>query len=159
MNDKDWQDLQQELIAQFRLGPFTAHDHDHWRRVEAYGIYLAQANQADLEVVRLFAWIHDSQRFEESHDPEHGQRAADFAERRCSFLEPDRLALLMDACRDHEKGFTSQDATIGACWDADRLDLDRVGRVPDPDYLSTQTGKTLALMRANDRRRLVGVNP
>ncbi|MCA9794566.1 MAG: hypothetical protein KC910_22315, partial [Candidatus Eremiobacteraeota bacterium] len=60
---------------------------------------------------------------------------------------------------DHEKGRVSQDPTIGACWDADRLDLDRVGKAPDPDLMSTPTGKKLALLRANDRRRLVGVKP
>jgi uncharacterized protein len=33
---------------------------------------------------------------------------------------------------------------IGACWDADRLDLTRVGIIPDPDMMSTEPGKELA---------------
>ena len=34
--------------------------------------------------------------------------------------------------------------TIGTCWDADRLDLGRVGIIPSSDFMSTQAGKESA---------------
>ena len=34
--------------------------------------------------------------------------------------------------------------TIGTCWDADRLDLGRVGVIPSVDFMSTQDGKEAA---------------
>jgi hypothetical protein len=36
-----------------------------------------------------------------------------------------------------------------ACWDADRLDLARVGVIVDPSYLSTARGKQLAYGRGS----------
>ena len=39
---------------------------------------------------------------------------------------------------EHTDGTISDDPTIGCCWDADRLDLPRVGMQPDPALLSTE---------------------
>lgn len=149
--------FRQRVIAQFRLGQHSAHFVDHWDRVAAYGAFLGARNGADLEVVRLFALLHDSQRFEEGADPEHGPRAALYASEMCTFLQPDQLLKLMLACRDHDRGRTHDDPTIGACWDADRLDLDRVCINCDPAYMSTVDGKRLALKRPWDRQKEVGV--
>jgi uncharacterized protein len=38
--------------------------------------------------------------------------------------------------RFHNDGELHNDATIQSCWDADRLDLGRVGKRPHPRYLS-----------------------
>jgi uncharacterized protein len=38
----------------------------------------------------------------------------------------------------------SEHPTIGTCWDADRLDLGRVGARPDPKYMSTEARKRAA---------------
>lgn len=32
----------------------------------------------------------------------------------------------------------------GTCWDANRLDLDRVGVVPSPEFMSTEFGRQIA---------------
>ena len=44
-------------------------------------------------------------------------------------------------CEYHDKGMTSKDLDVGCCWDADRLDLMRVGIYPDKSYLSTKTAR------------------
>jgi hypothetical protein len=36
------------------------------------------------------------------------------------------------------------DVTIQTCWDADRLDLGRVGIRPDPARMGTEAGKRIA---------------
>ena len=38
--------------------------------------------------------------------------------------------------RFHSDGELHMNATIQSCWDADRLDLGRVGKRPYPKYLS-----------------------
>lgn len=145
------------MINQFRLGRNSAHYVDHWDRVAGYGLYLGRLYEADLEVIELFALLHDSQRFEEGHDPEHGPRAALYASEICPWLQPEQLMKLMLACRDHDRGKVHEDPTIGCCWDADRLDLDRVLIDPDPKYMSTAEGKRLTLKRAWDRQKIVGL--
>ncbi len=149
--------FRRRVISQFRLGRNSAHYVDHWDRVAAYGLHLGRLYKADLEVIELFALLHDSQRFEEGHDPEHGTRAALYASEICAWLQPEQMMKLMLACRDHDRGRTHQDLTIGSCWDADRLDLDRVLIDPDPKFMSTAEAKRLCLKRPYERQKIVGL--
>lgn len=96
----------------------------------------------DAELVLLFALFHDSRRFNEFSDPEHGLRGGELA-RSMLELEHDRIELLADTCTRHDKGFVSDDPTVGVCWDADRLNLWRVGIKPKPSLLSTAHAPTL----------------
>lgn len=131
-----------------RLGERTLHGPDHWERVEAHGQRLAEATAgADVAVVRLFGILHDVERENESYDPLHGRRAADLVERLNGDLfciDDQQLALLTYCCAWHADGLTSDDPTIGCCWDADRLDLPRVGIVPERELMSTLLGQSLA---------------
>jgi uncharacterized protein len=132
---------------QFPLHGGSAHGPSHWRRVEQFGIDLAKEAGADLTVVRLFAVFHDSRRQDEFTDHEHGLRGAELAQLvrgQLYALSDARFALLYYACAYHERGRTSDDPTIGCCWDADRLDLPRVGIQPAPELMSTAMGKRLA---------------
>jgi uncharacterized protein len=131
----------------FALGRHTDHGPKHWREVERRGLALAAESGADLLVVRLFAVLHDSKRLSETNDPEHGARAVEWAMtlRGVLFDITDaQFDLLCRACRGHDKGRVSRDATIGTCWDADRLDLARVDITPDPKFMSTQIGRSIA---------------
>ena len=87
----------------------------------------AAAGRADLELVLLFAFAHDPQRWHDGRDPDHGRRAANavwgLAGAGVLDLSPERLELLCQACAGHADGLTSADPTVGACWDADRLNL------------------------------------
>jgi uncharacterized protein len=40
--------------------------------------------------------------------------------------------------KHHSDGEVSTDKTIQTCWDADRLDLGRVGIFPSPKFLSQE---------------------
>ncbi|MFM7373822.1 MAG: hypothetical protein ACKO39_01545, partial [Chthoniobacterales bacterium] len=46
-------------------------------------------------------------------------------------------------CRTHTDGLTEADPTIQACWDADRLDLGRVGITPHASRLCTDAARNL----------------
>ncbi len=49
--------------------------------------------------------------------------------------------LLRIACIHHTDGKTAANVTVQTCWDADRLDLGRVGIKPHPKYLCTEAAK------------------
>ena len=60
----------------------------------------------------------------------------------------------MRACEGHSSGRTVEDITVCTCWDADRLDLGRVGIQPKAQYLCTAPAKDPAFMRWAYQRSL-----
>ena len=113
------------LAEQFSLDHNGAHGYHHWLRVLYNGRLLCSRNSANIKVVELFSLLHDSKRSNKKSDPEHGERAAIFAEtmRGTWFTVTDKeMQLLQDACILHSEGLRDKDVTIQTCWDADRLD-------------------------------------
>lgn len=149
-------EIRQQLVREFPMDPEGFHGYKHWQRVEAFGLYVARRSGADLEVVSWFAWFHDCLRYCDTRDPEHGLRGAARArELLAGVLDEGRLNLLCLACEDHDRGYTSQDPTVGTCWDADRLDLDRCLIRARADYMSTQCGKELTQLEYKERLALL----
>ena len=135
------EELFAHLVDTHPLGHDGFHGKDHWLRVLRNGRELAAHTGANLRVVELFALIHDSQREHEGNDPEHGHRAAEYVRTLQGTwfnLSNEELELLVYACRYHSDGFIEADLTVQVCWDADRLDLGRVGIRPDARYLCTE---------------------
>jgi uncharacterized protein len=144
----DFDRLHAVVAAQYPPGLHDMlHGPAHWRAVERNGFLLAERTGADVTVVRLFALFHDSRRKNDGDDAEHAVRGAAYAaELHGSHYSLDlaRLDLLLEACRSHTSGIFSGDRTIATCWDADRLDLPRVGIRPNPALLSTPFGREIA---------------
>jgi uncharacterized protein len=113
------------------------------------GRRIGEKNGANLDVVKYFAYLHDCCRKSEGTDPCHGPRAAAYARRHRNLIDLDdsEFKTLIIACSGHTYAQPSCKAgsnpTLAACWDADRLDLPRVGVMPDPAYLFTNIAKTL----------------
>jgi uncharacterized protein len=124
----------------------SIHGEDHWKRVGAAGLaLLPETPEADPSLVFLFALFHDSMRVNDSIDPMHGPRAAVLARelRGGPFdLGDEEMKLLAFACEEHTNGKLGKEQTIGVCWDADRLNLWRVGFEPDPRFLSTEAARS-----------------
>jgi uncharacterized protein len=140
------EDLLRTILEGYELPKEGLHGPRHWIRVSRMGLKLARATAgADQEVVHMFALFHDSRRVNEEIDPDHGLRGAELArsmrDTHLIHLNDAQFDLLRYACVHHTDGETSTEPTIGCCWDADRLDLDRVGIEPEADYLSTLAGK------------------
>ena len=137
--------LMQEIRSQFRLDWTGIHGAGHWARVRYHGVWLARQLDADVRIPSLFAVLHDSQRQNDDHDPQHGPRAAEYAgwARKRGLFELDDTAfeLLQIACTGHSDGHTQADVSVQVCWDADRLDLGRVGIYPDSRRLCTSPAK------------------
>lgn len=135
------------MIREFRCDPDSVHGPEHWRRVERNGLLLATRTGAIVEVVRLFAVFHDARREHDDWDDRHGAAGAAYAAsfRGVLFDLPDpQFDRLRYACVWHTHGRLSKDPTIGTCWDADRLDLGRVGIAPRAAYLSTAFARNIA---------------
>jgi uncharacterized protein len=95
-------------------------------------------------VVELFAFLLDSKRRNNRRDPGHGARAAAFAKSlqgKTINLDAGELDQLVYACTYHTNGLVQAHVTVQTCWDADRLDLGRVGIKPDTKYLCTDAAK------------------
>lgn len=141
-------DILDNALSQFRLKPTGYHGPAHWARVLVNGRILAAETGADLEVVELFAILHDCKRKNEHEDPEHGKRAADFAEtlRGLLFdLDDEAFNSLYDAIAYHSEGGTTGNITMQTCWDADRLDLGRCIKHIDHDRLCTEAARDPAI--------------
>jgi uncharacterized protein len=121
------------------------HGFEHCVAVATTGLKLSVSTGADPEIVWAFGLLHDSMRLNEWSDPDHGKRAADLARLLHSeldlHLDDDQMLTLVYALVWHDRGMTTPDPTIGTCWDADRLQLPRVGIIVDPAYLSTDAGR------------------
>jgi len=132
-----------------RESPFFTspiHGLRHWKTVERNGLYLSDFTGADKLVVSYFAYLHDCMRENEQIDPDHGLRGAQFAQmhRQAILLDDNQFEKLFHACEHHTDGEPTNCGTISTCWDADRLDIGRVGFVVDPKYLASQEGKRIA---------------
>jgi uncharacterized protein len=143
--------------AKFRLNWHGLHGVPHWARVRVNGLTIAAHTTARTDVIELFAFLHDSCRENESRDPRHGHRAVDFAASlrgRLFEIDDAGFELLAMACSTHTGGHMAAPVTVQACWDADRLDLWRVGVTPDPLRLATQIARSGGLYEEAKRRSL-----
>ena len=136
----------QEILDRYTL-PFRG-DHGvvHWARVLENGLRLAGLTRANVDVVTLFALFHDSRRINEHTDIGHGHRGARYARSlrgKVVHLNNVDFELLFEACSLHTDGLTEGDVTLQTCWDADRLDLGRVGITPEPKLLCTDAARGL----------------
>ena len=151
--------INSELIAavreKFALDWNGVHGAPHWARVRINGLSLAPLTNARTDVIELFSFFHDSCRENDYEDPDHGQRAADFASglrNRVFNIDDSGFTLLLKACETHSAGKLQEDPTVQTCWDADRLDLWRVGITPDPKRLATTAARNPKIYKAAKKR-------
>ncbi len=149
-------------VSKFPLNPVTSiHGPKHWLAVDTNVRVLIEGEgveDADWVVCRLFAMLHDCARMSEGEDKDHGRRAAalirTLPETITQAVTPYQLSVLTQAIAAHNEGGTTKNATIGVCWDADRLQLTRPGveLFPSPEFMSTKLGKILAVQDATNLR-------
>ena len=134
-------------IKHSKVGSGSVHGIAHWDRVSknADSLWTSDVN---LLVVKAFAYIHDVEREDDGCDLLHGPRAAalvdEIRDTELAFLNDDEILQLKKACELHTTTLRTEDATVNACFDADRLDLGRVGITPNPDKMATAQGQIIA---------------
>lgn len=111
-----------------------------------------------MEFLCWFAMLHDCGRTNDDNDPHHGERGCAYA---CELFDSGVIQLpkstaaeLFRAIRHHSDGQLSDHPLTAICWDADRLELPRVGIRPDPRYMSTAEGIARARTAARAARPL-----
>lgn len=147
-----WEQAEHRITGMATSARSELHGPAHWRAVAlAGGMICRSLPGADLLTVLLFAVTHDACRLSDDHDPEHGHRAAEAIDGLLGEwavdLAPWRRQLLVEACRYHADGYTTDNPTIGACWDADRLCLWRGDTEPDRSLMSTGPGMSIDLIQ------------
>jgi uncharacterized protein len=155
MRDESIEQLRTFAIEHTKMNVNSIHGIGHWDRVAKYAEDLSTAD-VDLLVVKAFAYIHDVERKNENGDSQHGSRAAVLVDEIRStvlgFLNDKEIQQLKEACRLHTSTWRTEDVTVNACFDADRLDLGRVGITPSPDRMATVQGHIIA-------EKMVEANP
>jgi len=149
-------------VGGYALSPLRTHGLGHWARVLENGLRLAELTEADPLVVALFAVLHDCRRMNEGTDRGHGLRSSHLVEELVSLiagLNNEAAELLRFACAHHTDRALCDDPTIATCWDADRLDLARVGIRPHPTLLCTAAARDRDTIQAATNRAVSGVVP
>lgn len=156
-----------EGIKEFALSGWVlgaTHGMSHWQRVERNGILLSMHDgclrkEIYINVVRAFAYLHDKCRIDDYEDYGHGVRSANMIptirDTVLAALSDDEIALLERACRYHTTAHFTGDPTVDVCFDADRLDLGRVGISPNPKLMATEQGAYYAANKEEFRSRTI----
>jgi len=151
-----YEDLVNRVLRDSTVHFGGVHGPDHWGRVTENALAIAKAEGSDQRIAMLFGLLHDCQRRSDYEDKGHGRRAAEYA-KTIRYMMPKltnkQFAKLLHALKWHDDQIHTKDRDIAACWDADRLDLPRVGILPEPEYLNTDTGKEMA---REVRRQILG---
>ena len=140
----DKQGMLAAIREQFKINWHGIHGANHWARVLHHGMTIGTERSADLLVIELFAFLHDSQRHDDYGDRLHGKRGAEYARSLNTVyfeLSSPQLDLLCEAIEHHSGGKVHDHETIQTCWDSDRLDLGRVNITPSPRFLSQEATK------------------
>jgi uncharacterized protein len=151
-----------EIDNNYALDIGGPHGWRHWGRVVEIGLTLNRWGGAPVELPLLFGLLHDSCRDNDENDPEHGYRAAMYAaDLNGEFfrLNARLLDVLCSACAGHTQFRYHPDPWVQMCWDSDRLDLARTGKVPEVVYLGTQEAKRSSLMAWAAQRSLRRARP
>ena len=142
----DYKELRSFCLNRWPKDLGSTHGIEHWDRVARFGRVLYEAG-VDMNVVTAFAYLHDSERKDNFEDIKHGKRASELIDSiRASLLielNDKQIIKLKRACELHTTERKTGDATIDACFDADRMDLLRVGIKPSPDRMATLHGADL----------------
>jgi uncharacterized protein len=160
----DWD----QLLAEARNGALLAHEkmhgEPHWRGVAWAGLKIREVFPSIRgDLLTAFAVLHDCRRETDDRDPEHGDRAARVAVRSGTLkrlVGAEGRELVAEACRLHERGQTRPETpTIGACWDADRVNLVRLGFRLDTRYFTVLSGEDGTLDALAGEARLIVSDP
>lgn len=140
-----WDSLRTFSVNRWPVEMGTTHGVAHWDRVATFGLLIAEDNKTvDLDVIIAFAYLHDAERRDNGYDVEHGLRASKFINTiRTSLLKEmndEQIAKLKRACELHTTEHRTGDITIDTCFDADRMDLLRVGITPIAERMATKRG-------------------
>lgn len=144
-NETGWKELRNYCLGRWPAELGRVHGVEHWDRVAIFGQLLYQ-DGADMDVIRSFAYLHDSERQSNAVDVDHGIRASKLIDTirdtLLGYLSDMQIEKLKQACELHSVAHKTGDITIDICFDADRIDLFRYGVfvMPKAELMATKQG-------------------
>ena len=124
------------------------HGMSHLRRVASTAGRIASLISEDVEAAVVTGFLHDCARTDDGGGTSHAHDSACVAKNilpTCyPHLDVDRLCA---GIAGHADGVVTDDLLIGSVWDADRLDLVRLGIEVDLGLLSTSVARRVAIVR------------
>ncbi|MHB9031383.1 MAG: HD domain-containing protein [Candidatus Latescibacterota bacterium] len=124
------------------------HGLEHLRRVACTAGRIALWENEDMKAAVVGGFLHDCARVNDGGGQEHAYDSAIIAEevlrRHFPELDADRVVF---AIHHHAAGLIAEDLLVGAIWDADRLDLVRLGVRVRTELLSTRIAKRVVGIR------------
>lgn len=151
------------ILNQFALDPRGPHGLAHWARVYETAQRLARDRDVNPHVLELFALLHDARRVSDGEDRDHGLRGGALAlhcRRPGCDLDDVDFSRLHAAIVGHDQAWGDPgDETIRICWDAERLDLPRLGLTARASRLFTDAARDPALIEWAGRRSRAGHVP
>jgi uncharacterized protein len=151
-----------EIVKNFRFNPVDSdHGFLHWARVLENGLILSDFNGANKNIIIAFSFFHDSKRENETLDPFHGDRGANYLLKLKDKinLTQDEVLKCFTACKSHTDKLLIEDTDISTCWDADRLDLMRVNIFPEKDKLNGYISRESAIITLCNKRAIQNTIP
>ena len=122
---------------------YESHCHgvDHWTKVAEHAVnFASETKGADITVAHLFGLLHDFKRSDDEQCFKHGVDSAKaiykIRKTLLKKLSKKQFNTLVEAIKYHPDGKVSDDPTIGCCWDADRVELPRVGIDVSLEYIT-----------------------
>lgn len=144
----NWKEVE-EIVFHHSLYKDGVHGIDHIRRTVENAKIIAKETCPDkFDDAVIGAYLHDIGRIDDFGGNAHAVRGAKISERLLQEFWPNLdIKRILFAIEFHADKLTSEDPLIGTIWDADRLDLDRVGIKINPDLLSTKKAKEILQQR------------
>lgn len=135
-----------EILKDYELPIRGQHGIGHWARVLENGLKLADATgggSTGRDVVLPLSRFATCERLLRPRAQPSGRRIRPYMRGTLLHLNDADFEQIFEACRLHTNGLMTGDITLQVCWDADRLDLGRVGITPDPKRLCTDAARRL----------------
>ena len=124
------------------------HGMGHLRRVSSTAGRMAAILDEDIESAVVGGFLHDCARTDDGGGTSHAHSSAQLAKDIMITCYPHLdIARLCRGIAQHADGMITDDPLIGCVWDADRLDLSRLGIEVDLDLLSTFVARRLVMLQ------------
>lgn len=121
------------------------HGIDHVKRVVENAKIIAKKEcPNNYDDIVIGAYLHDIGRIDDNGGNEHAFRGFEISKQLLAKYWPHlNHKKILTAIKEHADSLITDDPLIGSIWDADRLDLTRLGIKINLELLSTQTAKKL----------------
>lgn len=137
--------VEENVVPYLSFSNSNIHGIKHLRKVAYLAGRFATCLNTNIEAAVIGGYLHDCARIDDGVGNHHAHKSAVLAEKILNEIYPNYVEskTIYNAIYSHADGLISDDKIIGCVWDADRLNLIRLGIIPQLDLLSTPVARRL----------------